>query len=199
MKIRVLCACLFICVFAYSQESDSKLAFYSISFSPINIYFDHHTSGLAASLDISLKKDKDIYKLFGLTGSEFVVSVLGPSKVESFHEIDILYGKELREGKWLYFDFYSGLSYFSHTINTPEKIPGSGTNSGGFSFTTYEYSYNEDKNNTIGLVLQSNIRFRTGKRFSMGLQFHSNINTVNTIFSTGLLLHWKLGRKSKLD
>ncbi|WP_034061126.1 hypothetical protein [Lacinutrix jangbogonensis] len=186
--------------YSYSQETKNKLQFNSIDISPINIYFDNSNSGIAVSIALSLKKNKHIYKAFALSGSEFNISVLGPSTTKVFREFDIFYGKEFKDKKWLYLDVFGGLGYFSQTITTPEIIPGSGTSSGGFlSFTSYDYNYIKDKNNTIGLVLQSNIRFKTGKRFSLGFQFHTNINSINTIYSIGILLQWKLGSKSRLE
>lgn len=189
---------LFISLFSYSQETESKLKFYSVDISPFNIYSDNNTNGFAASIALNLKKNNTIYKFFALTGSEFDTTVLGPSKTESFREFDILYGKELTLKKWLYLDIFGGVGYFSQTITNPEKIPGSGTSTRGL-FTSYEYNYIKDKNSTIGLVLQSNIRYKTGKRFSLGFQFHTNINSINTIYSAGILLQWKLGKKSKLE
>ncbi|MCH7524981.1 MAG: hypothetical protein IIC74_08230, partial [Bacteroidetes bacterium] len=95
MKSVVFLLCLSILFSNYLSSQENKLKLHSISFSFPSIYFDNHTGGLTFSLDIGFKKEKHIYKLFALSGSEFTFSILGPSKREDFHEIDLLYGREL--------------------------------------------------------------------------------------------------------
>ncbi len=182
----------------FSQED--KLKFHSISFSFPSIYFDNHTGGIAFSLDVSFKKELHIYKIFGLTGSEYNLSILDPSRREDFNEIDLLYGREFGVNKWLYFDFYGGVGFFKQTISIPEAISGTGGGScgfGGFCFNIPDYEYKRNRNYTIGLPLQSKIRFKTGKQFSLGIQLHTNINSVNTIYNIGLFFQWRLGSKNK--
>ncbi|MCH7524613.1 MAG: hypothetical protein IIC74_06290, partial [Bacteroidetes bacterium] len=143
--------------------------------------------------------EKHIYKLFALSGSEFTFSILGPSKREDFHEIDLLYGRELIVNKWLYFDFYGGLGLFNQTITIPVAIPGTGGSCGfgGFCINIPDYEYIRNKNKTIGLSLQSKIRFKTSKRFSLGIQLHTNINSVNTIYSSGIFFQWEFESRKK--
>jgi hypothetical protein len=184
MRFKLIIVFILFSIVSFSQEE--KLKFHSISFSPINIYADNHTSGLTFSLDVSLKKGKHIYKLFGQTGSDVDLF----SRIdEKFSEIDILYGREVKAKKWLYYDFYGGLGYFSHKTS-----PGA-ESSGFFSYSKYSHQ----KNNTIGILLQSMIRFKTSKRFSLGFQLHTNINSVNTIYSTGVFFQWKLVKESRLE
>ena len=197
MRFKIIIVFILFSTCLFSQES--KLKFHNISFSFPSVYFDNHTGGLTFSLDIGFKKEKHIYKLFALSGSEFTFSILGPSKREDFHEIDLLYGRELIVNKWLYFDFYGGLGLFNQTITIPVAIPGTGGSCGfgGFCFSSPDYEYIRNKNKTIGLSLQSKIRFKTSKRFSLGIQLHTNINLVNTIYSSGIFFQWEFGSRNK--
>jgi hypothetical protein len=182
----------------FSQES--KLKFHNISFSFPSIYIDNNTGGLAFSLDIGMKKEKHIYKLVAVTGSEYNTSLLGPSKQKDFYEVSILYGRELFFKKYLSFDFYGGLGLFNQTITIPVAIPGTGGSCGfgGFCINIPDYDYIRNKSKTIGLSLQSKIRFKTSKRFSLGIQLHTNINSVNTIYSSGIFFQWEFkGIKNK--
>ncbi len=170
---------------SHSQEEKSWFKFYSISISPLSIYLDNHSGGLSGSMDISFKKDEHIFKLFGFIGSEFAIL---QSSTESFYEFDLLYGRELFLKKWLYIDLYGGLGYFGSTVTTG-IVP-----SGLFSYSEYKH----DRSGTIGLHLQSKIRFKTGSRFSLGIQFHTNVNSINTIYSLGTFFQWDLTNKEIL-
>ena len=175
----------------YGQESSRKLKFHAIDFSPLNVYGGNKANGIILSAGISIKMEKHILKLFVLTGSELNISVLGPSTSERFSELSLLYGRETDIKKWLYIDGYAGIGYFSYTLKTPEAIPGTG---GSGWFDSPDYKDEEDRTSTIGFPLQGRIGFQPGRRFSLGLQFHTNLNAVNTYYSLGLFLQWKLGK-----
>lgn len=201
MKLRLLTLFVFFITGVHSQEPDNSLRFYSISFSPLNAYTSSSSEGIALSLDLNLKKGNTLIKVFALTGSESDISGFAESDIsENFYEMDILLGNEIEAKSWLYIDYFAGLGLKDLITNTPEKIPGSGhpAGSGIFSYTQYEYRDNKSHNVKLALALQSNLRFKTGKRFSLGLQLHTNITTSNTMISYGLLFRWKLGSASRL-
>ena len=177
----------------FSQES--KLKFHSISIAPLNYYFDSDLDGAVNSIDIALKKGKHVYKVFGLAGGETQMITIGSATVtRSFFEVDVMYGREFKANKWLYFDFYGGLGYFERIVSTPERIPGSGT---GGLFQTYDYTYNIDRTSTIGFPIQSKIRYKVGNRFSLGLQLHANFNSIKSSYSIGPFVQWYFGKMKK--
>ncbi|MCF6307570.1 MAG: hypothetical protein L3J09_06420 [Flavobacteriaceae bacterium] len=178
-----------------AQEENTKIKLHSFSVTPLNVYVNSNAGGISLGADLVIKKDKHLVKLTLLGGGEINISTLGPSRAESFYEIDLLYGREIRLKKRLFLDIYGGIGYFNQVISTPEKIPGSGSSSsgfGGFSFGTSEYENNIENNITIGLPLQSRIRFQTGRRFSVGLQLHANLNLHRSIYNIGPFLQWNL-------
>ncbi|MDX5586645.1 MAG: hypothetical protein QNK20_17290, partial [Aureibaculum sp.] len=162
----------------YSQEPNLKLKYHSFSLTPLSIYFDDDSGGFSFNADLGFKKGKHIIKLFGLVASEFSIF---DSKTEEFYEFDVLYGRELLAENWLYFDFFGGLGYFKRTVTTDS------VSSGLLSYSEYKY----DREYTIGFHLQTKIRFQTGRRFSLGIQFYSNINKINPIYGSGIFLQWK--------
>ncbi|HBK71708.1 MAG TPA: hypothetical protein DDZ39_08670 [Flavobacteriaceae bacterium] len=85
----------------------------------------------------------------------------------------MLYGKEIPIKNWLAIDLFAGLGYFKFNYNQGSS--------------TKEY-----KKDTMGFPLQSRIKFKTGKTFSLGLQLHSNINSATTIYQPGLSLQCRL-------
>lgn len=176
---------LFVCsTVLFSQED--KLKFHSVSLTPVGIYFDDSSSGFFISSDVGFAKGKHIFKIFGLGASEY--SILS-SSTESFFELSLLYGREFRIEKWFYIDAYAGVGYFKYKLTKgvdPE---------GFFSYSSYEDSVNH----TLGLHLQSRLRFQTGKYFSLGLQANTNINPQNSIYNLGVFMQWQFGKSKKAN
>ncbi len=187
-KLIVTLILIFLCAqHAFTQKEDTKLRFNSISINPLGIYLDDNTGGFAASLDVSLKTNNHLFKLFVLTGSEF--SILD-SRKESFVEYDFLYGKEFTMAKWFYIDLFGGLGYYHHQINVIQtssmfinlyKVKNNTSQTGNYSI----------REGRVGFPLQARIRFQPAKVFSFGLQFHGNVNSINSIFNTGIFFQWK--------
>ena len=176
MKFKLLLVLLLCSTVLFSQED--KLKLHSISFTPVGIYFDDSSSGVFISSDIGFSRGKHIFKIFGLGASE--VSILSGT-TESFFELSLIYGREFRIEKWFYIDAYAGGGYFKYKLTK-------GVDSEGFF--TYS-SYDDSVNHTIGLHLQSRLRFQTGKYFSLGLQANTNINPQNSIYNLAVFLQWK--------
>ncbi|MDC9724013.1 MAG: hypothetical protein PSN34_14750 [Urechidicola sp.] len=195
MKYKLLLV-LFVCsTVLFSQED--KLKFHSVSIAPANYYFDAHVDGFAASIDVNFNKGKHIFKILGLVGDEVKTLTFGPGVRKNSYEINILYGRELKVNNWLYFDFFGGVGYFEQVITIPERIPGSGSFNG--LWQVYEYENKKDRAKTIGFPLQSRIRFKTGFRFSLGLQLHANLNSVNAIYTLGPFVQWRFGNSKKIN
>jgi len=166
---------LFIKSTCYSQGigdnslSKSELKFHSVSFSPLDFYIDNHTEGLSVKLDISLNKERNIFKFQGVFSYVFdVISQGGSSYPENSYELNILYGREIPFNNWLYYDVFGGLGYL-HISN--------------FN------NINKNKS-TVGFPIQNRLRFQTKGKFGAGLQFQVNINSLRTNYSPGFFLQW---------
>lgn len=148
---------------SYSQESSqsNRLEYKSFSFTPFEYYTD---GGVAFSGDLSFVYRKHIFSLSGTTGSEIHIF----QKNDSFQQVNILYGRELMINKTIFIDTHIGLGYFSFK---PDEI-------------------SDKRSSTLGVPLVVKLRFKTGKRFSMGLRFQVNINSVNSTCTTGIVLQW---------
>lgn len=159
--------------FTQEKNKDHKLEYKSFSFSPLAIYFDNYTGGLVINADLSFAYEDNIFTFSAVTGSEFVISVLGESKPDSFKQLNLSFGKEVKLNKIIYFDMHAGLGYFSF------KSISINTNKSGY-----------ERSDTIGFPLLTKIRFKTGNKFSLGLCFQANINSINNVYSTGIILQW---------
>ncbi len=91
---------------------------------------------------------------------------------DSFSEINLMYGRGYIITNWMKIEFFAGFGYFI--------------------FDYKKDSLDHFKVKTMGTIIQSRLRFSAGKVFSLGLQFHNNINSINNIHSTGIFLQWEL-------
>lgn len=154
-------------------EPESKLQFYSISFTPLSIYSNASTGGPSFYFDVGLNMDAHIFKTAFLNGSE--LSFFGGRR-ESFYEIDLMYGREFINEKVVKLDGFIGLGYFEYKYIDRSK--------------DRNQDYITETN--ITLPIQTSLRFQTGRSFSLGLQFHASLNTTNSIFNTSIILQWLL-------
>lgn len=154
----------------------NKFEFHSISASPTGIYAGN-TFGLAVSGDVSFNYGVNIFSLAVGTGSELVV--LGYS--EFYQQANLLYGREYRLSKRTLIDVSAGAGYFH--------------NSTYGSLNDNTSAFGEIDRYTIGFPVSTKIRFMLSSRFSMGLQLQLNINSAQTIFTTGIILQWDRKRK----
>lgn len=180
----------------FSQEN-KKLHFSNISFSFPAIIIPDGDAGLALNLSTELSKGKHVYKLFLQAGSEFNIGVLGPPRSKSYSEINGMYGHTLNITSWLYTEGFIGIGLFWRTITIPkieDSSGGSSPNFGGFYFgSSNNYTYQKEQQNAIGIPIQLKVGFNMGKRFSMGILTHANINSIETVSSIGINFSWKLG------
>ncbi len=176
MKTIIIASIFLISVMGISQSDgkNEQFTFKSFSFSP-SIYFNSSNTGIALSGDISYAYNKSIYTFSAIAGGVVCGDFFGSCNSESFGQINILYGRELMLTKKIVIDVHAGLGYFSYKSSSII-----GTESG--------------HSTTVGFPLTTKLRFKTGNRFSIGLQLHANINSVNTIYAAGILFQWN--RKS---
>lgn len=149
-----------------AQEKDKETLFYSISFSPLNIYSDNTSGGLGLNADVSFNKGNHIFKIYLGCATEFK---LFGGAADTFVEYNLLYGRKLEITKWVGIDLFAGLGYFNFSDSSLKS-----------------------KKETIGFPLQGKIRFNTGPKFSLGLQLHRNTNNVKNVNHYGIFLQWKL-------
>lgn len=151
----------------FAQETSNKVEYHSFSVSPLSIYFDDSTGGLVFNGDVSFSKGKHLFYLSFTAGSE--LTFFG-SQGDSFQQLNVLYGRELKFNKTIFLDVNGGLGYFSFKTKKNDVF---------------------NRHNKVGLPVGLTLRFKTGKRFSLGLKFSSNINSVNVIHTTGITFHWR--------
>ena len=185
MKHIILIILIFLSTNSFSQTND-KFHFYSVSVSPIGLYKVRNTTMAALSADITFNKKNNYFKLFALVGDEIIDINFGDSKEESDVEFTLMYGKEIFNEK-IKFNFYVGTGYYKYGVTIPKKIPN--TYSGGL-FGSYDYEDIDYSQDTIGFALQMRMNYVFKNNFSLGLQLHTNLNSINNVFSMGLVLEW---------
>ncbi len=156
----------------YAQDDDNGIEFHSVSLSPLSVYFSNRDGGVGLNLDVAFNKGKHIFKVYA--GGAIAASdiVLGDNKNDQFLEFNLMYGRALNLTNWFGIDLYAGVGYFDFYYDKGSSV---------------EYNVG-----TIGFPLQSRIRFNTGRFFSLGVQFHSNINSATTIHLPGIFVQLKL-------
>jgi hypothetical protein len=80
-------------------------------------------------------------------------------------QFNVLYGRELKLRDWFFIDFSAGAGLF-------------------------RLKYSKSSEQALGIPLVTKIRFKTGEKFSIGIKLQGNINSVENIYSVGLLLQW---------
>lgn len=160
----------FFCSYAQQKTMASKLKYHSFSVVPLSIYFDNNSSGLALSGAVSFTYKKHLFFLGLSAGSEFII--IG-RYADNFEQINLLYGKELKLSRTLFLDLHTGAGYFSlsATAINPNKL-------------------GEERATTMGFPIKTKFRVLLGKQFSLGLQFQANVNSIRTIYTTGIMLKW---------
>ena len=87
--------------------------------------------------------------------------------IDSYYEVNFLYGRMFKLHKNIYWDIHGGVGYFAFGVD---------------DFDSSE--------NAIALPISTKFRFMIGNKFSTGLQFHTNINAEQTIYSAGLVFQF---------
>ncbi len=181
MRSYFLITFLSLSVFGFGQEDEgkittdtnkSKFRTRSISFmAPLGFYLEDATGGGAFEIDGTFEYGNHLFTLMGGYGESY--DLFAPSN--SFKQVNVFYGRELRITRTIYLEGHAGTGYFSYKAL-----------SGGF-FTVVSEDVNEA---TVGLPIMGKLRIHTGPRFSIGLKFGVNINSVQTIKTFGISLQW---------
>jgi len=144
------------------MESKDKLSFHSFSITPLEIFFSDNSGGFALSADLSYALRKNIFTFSGSIGEEFTIW----GRAKGFKQLNFMYGREFELIDWLFIDTHAGL---------------------GVLFYDDPYDFTLTK---AGVLLLTKLRFKTGDKFSIGLSFQVNTNSIKNIYAVGLLLQW---------
>jgi len=173
----LLCSALLFCgiVFAQENEQSNKIKFYSASIVPYGLYGPSE-SGFALRADVTMSSNKHLFSLAGDAGSE----IRFWSKNDSFSALNLLYGRQFRLDKNIYWDVHGGAGYFSYTTFMTDANNGIG---------------GDASSRTVGVPVVVKLRFMLGNKFSMGLLLHANFNAEQVIYGGGLLLQFNGTKK----
>ena len=192
LSVLILC----ISIICFSQNKKLKFHRFSLSFPVISTNTENGNRSLAISIDTELKYKNHLFKSFLQAGAELNISVFGPSREVSFLETDIMYGRQLYLNNWLDISGFLGLGAFFESSSIPVRSTTSNSTSGVgwpgiLDFSSITYTYSNNKETTIGFPLQIITRIKTYKKFFIGIQLHSNFNSISSIFGFGINLSWK--------
>jgi len=185
MNVRIVVVLLLLVSFGplFSQEETdtdtNSFKYHSFSFSPLGLFNDGNIGGLVFNTDLSfVYKEKHLVSLAVSFASE--TEILFEEFNDQLKQYNLLYGREFKMNDTVFIDLHAGLGYFSYESEDVDR------NRQGV-----------EQKETIGLPLLVKFRFKTGARFSLGLQVQSNINSVNSMIGAGIVLQWNKREQSK--
>ena len=169
-----------------NQEQENRLTYRSFSITPVSVFRSNFGSGFTGGLftaDLTFQKNKHLFSAAASLGSE--LNILGGSS--SFSQYDLKYGRSFKLNRVMHVELHAGLGYFKFR-----------NNSGGFFFSYSQAGFQkieiEDSggfnNPRLTFPVVAKLNFRTGPRFSLGLQATYSINSLVTIYSLGIVLQW---------
>lgn len=154
--------CLFgVVTFAQNTTQKDKLSYHFFSLTPLEVFFTDFSGGLAITGELGYAVGQNLFIISGSIGEEYAIWGRG----HRFQQLNLLYGREFEIVDRLFADAHAGLGLF-------------------------RLSDDRDSDTTLGLPMVIKLRYRTGDKFSIGLKFQANINSVENIYSVGLLLQW---------
>ncbi len=173
MKKYILLLVLSVCaVSMWAQESSSKVQFHSASIG-LGVSFYEDLTAISGNLDLGINIGKHQIKAFVLASTYESGALGAPLKKQiRTEEYDLLYGREFKIVDKIYFDGYAGVGLF--VLERGKRSQGTHT-----------------QENTIGFPLLARGRFQASQLIGFGLQLHSNINSVQSIFGGGFFLQFK--------
>lgn len=147
--------------YAQSTTQNDKFKYHSFSITPLEVFFNEYSGGLAITGELSYAINNNIFSFSATLGEE--IGIFG--RGERFQQLNVLYGRELKLKEWLFVDVDAGVGLFR---------------------------LNDDHHSdaSLGLPIVTKLRFKTSDKFSIGLKLQGNINSVENIYSIGLLLRW---------
>lgn len=165
-KIKISLLFILMSTIIYGQEGKSSggLQYDYFSITPVEIFFWKDGAGCAAiSSNLGFSLNEHLFSLNASTGSEIVIIFGTPS---TFYQINLLYGRAFKLSEVVYIDTHAGAGIF------------------GFN------DHRDTKLTRIGIPLIAKLRFKTGDRFSLGLKFQANINSIQNSMAVGIVLQW---------
>ena len=149
---------------------ENKLKFHSAKIGFGGFYFKKNYSeggGVTFIADLTTSLNNNLISTSILTGAE--IGIVGNSTY-SFNEFRLQYGREFILKKWIKFELFGGLGYYSQKSDV---------------------SYIRD-GNTISYPLTFNTKFYFKKNFGMGINNNYSVNNFNNNFSSNLIFHYNL-------
>ena len=169
----------FVLVFAIStntvksqeqNEEKKGLYFYSFSISSEIFIMEYaYSAGFAISADISYAANKIVYTFSASIGEEVAIWYQG----DSFQQLNLLIGKEFEVTNKFFIDTHIGAGVL-------------------FYQTSDRYDYDTKLTFPIKMALPiiAKFRFKIGEKFSIGAKLQANFNSINNLYSAGVLLQW---------
>lgn len=157
---------------ATAQQNSEKLKFRCFDYGVVGIYSDLKTNGIRgvnSNIELSTIYRQNIVSLdlnigYGITKVGNTIKNL-----QGFIGANLLYSREYQLSDNIFVEPQTGLGYI---------IQGNTSNP-------------EDKS-SIALPLKLKLKFRTSKKFSIVIMPNANLNNINNIYATNLILQFKL-------
>lgn len=140
---------------------NNGLEYHSFSLTPFEVFGNEDFAGLAATADLTFSSNGHLLSVNASTGAE--IAIFG--RARSYTQLNLLYGREIEVENWFFIDVHAGAGLFLYDKGE--------TTIGKPAFPT---------------VVK--FRFKTGPRFSFGLKYQGNFNSIKNVYSAGLVLQW---------
>ena len=155
------------------EKAGERFSYRSFSISPLGGYFGSN-SGMFFNADVSFDYGGNIFSLEIGDGSETGVGIFGHN--DHFREVNFLYERSFTLNEIVFAEVFLGAGYFQfNTYGVIDPING---------------KKGEIERDTVGFPIGAKVQFRLGPRYSMGVKFGGNINSVETVGIVGLVLQW---------
>lgn len=149
----------------FSQEESKLIKLHSIDLG-FGGFRNKNFGGIDFVSNIAFKRQTNLFSISFIIDGE--LNVLGGLSA-SYKEFNLMYGKELKIAKWMFFEGFGGIGYFNQNSNEM-LIP---------------------EENTMSFPLKINTKFYFSKHFGLGINTNYSINKINNNFSTNFILHYK--------
>jgi len=160
---------LFFFVNSYSQSSEKKLKFRSISAGFGICAGEINDGGINGYLDVTTAYDKNLFSFAYSTGAEF--ELFDASR--NYTEIAALYGREINLSRIIKIESYIGLAYFN------------------VNYKNDDTNFNSKSESAIGIPLKVKLLFYVSKNFALGLNPNITFNSIENIYSANFILQYK--------
>lgn len=150
-----------------AQENKLKIHSAEIGFGGFYIKKNISEGGGATFVaDLTTAYGNNLISTSYLTGAEIGIIT---ASAYNFNELRLQYGKEISVKKWIKFEIFAGLGYYTQKS---------------------EVSFIKD-GNAVSFPLKFNTKFYFDKNSGMGFNTNYSLNSINNTFSTNLIFHYK--------